>query len=364
MQAGMRVLHLIDSLDTGGAEMMAVNISNALASEGDRIILCASRRLGEIENKVSSAVTLICLNKRNSFDLRAFWTLLALVKKNNVSLIHAHSSSVFWALLVKFLTFSRTKVLWHDHFGNRVKEKTNVFMVLASIWIDYILCVNFELCEWAKKNMWVKSDKIQYINNFPAIEFVRNEEIRNVKSFKIVYLASFRNPKNHLNLVKAFELLLAHTPLDIRLILAGKFHQDSYFLELYRYIQEKKLTDFIEFCGNVENVAELLAKVHIGVIASDFEGLPLSLLEYAQAELPVVVTDVGQCPEVINHGEFGKVVEKNNPKALANGLLETVSNWPNSVKTGKAFKIHVDEFYGVKNFLNQYRSFVNMKNDQ
>lgn len=363
MQAGMKVLQLIDSLDTGGAEMMAVNISNALATEGHQVLLCGSRRLGELESKVSKEVALFCLQKKNSFDLKAFWKLFLIVKKNKVDLIHAHSSSVFWALLVRFLTLSRTKVLWHDHFGNRINEKSNIFMILASSWIDYILCVNFELCEWSKKNMRVKPEKIQYINNFPAIAVARKQELENTKSIKIVYLASFRKPKNHLNLIKAFEMYLANAPMDTRLILAGKYHQDSYFFELQNYIKEKKLADFIEFYGNVDNVSNLLEMVHLGVIASDFEGLPLSLLEYGQAELPVVVTNVGQCPEVINHGEFGRLVEKNNPEALANALNEIISNWSSSVLMGKAFKAHIEKFYGVNNFLNQYQALVNPKND-
>ena len=86
----MKILQLIDSLDTGGAEMMAVNISNALQANGNQVILCASRRGGALLQKKNKEVPFICLNKRNSFDLPSIIKLYSLVKKEKIELIHAH----------------------------------------------------------------------------------------------------------------------------------------------------------------------------------------------------------------------------------------------------------------------------------
>lgn len=359
----MKILQLIDSLDTGGAEMMSVNISNALLLDGKAVFLCASRKGGALTQRIDPKVTYFCLNKRNSLDAVAFWELYKRVKKEKINLIHAHSSSVFWAMLVKFLTLGKTKVLWHDHFGNRIFEKANIFMVISSLFIDYVICVNEELKNWADRSLVLDKKRIAYINNFPSLKLSRLQPLDFWDTPKIAYLASFRVPKNHLNLIKAFEIFQNQVDFRPVLILAGRYQQDEYFKAVKEYITQRGLTDTIEILGDVANVGELLGEVHAGIIASDFEGLPVSLLEYGQAGLPVIVTNVGQCGLVVNHGEFGKIVEKNNPESMAAGLTALFSNWEEAVRMGSKFKAHIEKKYGMVNFLTKYYHLLDMKND-
>jgi len=359
----MRILQLIDSLDTGGAEMMAVNISNALHRDGKSVFLCASRKGGALTQRIDPNVTYFCLNKRNSLDAGAFWKLYKRVKKEKINLIHAHSSSVFWAILVKFLTFGKAKVLWHDHFGNRIYEKANIFMVISSFFIDYVICVNEELRNWADRSLFLDRKRIVYINNFPSLKLPRPQPLDSWQSPKIVYLASFREPKNHLNLIKAFEIFQKQVDFRPILVLAGRYQQDKYYKVVEDYITQKQLTDTIEILGDVADVGGLLAEVQIGIIASDFEGLPVSLLEYGQAGLPVIVTNVGQCGLVVNHGEFGKIVEINNPESMASSLVSLFSNWEDAVRVGSQFRVHIEKNYGMGNFLTKYYQLLDIKND-
>ena len=65
------------------------------------------------------------------------------------------------------------------------------------------------------------------------------------------------------------------------------------------------------------DVADLRAAATVGVLSSDFEGMPLAVLEYMAAGLPVVATDVGGLPEIVRHGETGFLVAPRDPAALA-----------------------------------------------
>ena len=58
-----------------------------------------------------------------------------------------------------------------------------------------------------------------------------------------------------------------------------------------------------------------------GVLSSVSEGLPVSLLEYGMAGLPVIVTDVGQCAEVVGNGRFGRVVPPGKPNSDGKGII-------------------------------------------
>ena len=89
----MRVLQLIDSLEVGGAERVAVNIANALSTQIDQSFLCATRKEGLLKEKALPSVNYLFLNKKRTLDYKATTTLLKYIKTNSINLIHAHTSS-------------------------------------------------------------------------------------------------------------------------------------------------------------------------------------------------------------------------------------------------------------------------------
>ena len=97
----MKVLQLIDSLDPGGAEKMAVTLANSLAEEIEESHLCATRKEGLLKELIAESVQYIFLDKSGSLDLGGLNRLRKYVRKHEINIIHAHSSSYFWATLVK-----------------------------------------------------------------------------------------------------------------------------------------------------------------------------------------------------------------------------------------------------------------------
>src|SRR5690606_5619236 len=111
----MRVLQLIDSLRSGGAERMSVTYANALVKRIDASFLCCTRKEGLLKKQLSPEVGYLFLNKKSTLDLQAFRKLRNFVKENKIDLIQAHSSSWFLALMVK-LSLPKLKLVWHDHY--------------------------------------------------------------------------------------------------------------------------------------------------------------------------------------------------------------------------------------------------------
>jgi hypothetical protein len=112
----MRIVQIIDSLEAGGAERMAVNYANALAKKITFSGLVTTRKEGVLKNQIDSQVPYLFLEKQNSIDRKAVFKLRKFIKNNNIEIIHAHSSSFFIAVLVK-LTLPKLKIIWHDHYG-------------------------------------------------------------------------------------------------------------------------------------------------------------------------------------------------------------------------------------------------------
>lgn len=317
----MRVLQLIDSLNTGGAERMAVNLANALSQEIDESYLCATREEGVLKIELQPQVNYLFLKKRRSLDLKALFKLRRYVKSHSIEIIHAHTTSFFLACLLKLIR-PGLKIIWHEHHGKRIHTSrgNNKLLYICSSLFHKIITVNEQLRDWCRKQL--RTREVVYLANF--IDFRSYENERHVSREKqIVCLANLRVPKDHLNLLQAFNLLSKEFS-DWEMLLVGKDFSDSYAQVLKNYIGLNNLRDMVKVLGERSDVKNILQQASIGVLSSKSEGLPMALLEYGAAKLGVVVTDVGQCAKVVLG--YGQVVPPENYKLLASALKVYMSN--------------------------------------
>lgn len=355
----MRIIQYIDTLTTGGSERMAVNISNTLRADGHEVMLIVSRSSGGLENKLSEEVELVLLEKKAFYDWPAFLKLLQTIKRFQPDILHAHSSSIIWGIFAKMVSKHAFQLVFHDHYGmsEQLSAKDRAPLRVLSGKIDKVIAVNERLKNWNILNLKVSEDRIAYIPNFPYLSM---QGERTQKGYiQIVCLANLRPQKDHITLIKAFSILSDHNPdKEVRLVLTGNALEDAYQKEIVEEIARSGLTGRIIITGAVNDVESLLLESDLGVLSSISEGLPVSLLEYGLAGLPVVVTDVGQCAEVVGNGRFGKVVPPQNPDALAGALSSLVQDPEGSRKMGICFKEHVEKAYGAKKFLQLYYQLI------
>src|SRR6185503_9833846 len=85
------------------------------------------------------------------------------------------------------------------------------------------------------------------------------------------------------------------------------------------------MTDRVEFLGNRGDVAEILSGADIFALATNWEGLPISILEAMRAGLPVVASDVGGVGEQVVDGETGFVVAKGNAALMGERLTRLLT---------------------------------------
>jgi len=341
----MRVLQIIDSLAAGGAERMAVNYANALTKKITFSGLIATRKEGVLKNQINSEVSYLFLNKKKSLDLKAVFKLRNFIIRNKIDIIHAHSSSFFIAVLVK-LTLPKIKIIWHDHYGSRVKEsvKKNKVLIFMSVFFSSIFVVNLQLKEWSMKNM--KCSKVVFIPNFATFqnESAQVTYLKGTPGKRIVFLANLKKPKNHIMILKAFyELKLNELGWSLHFI--GKDYFDSYSETLKTFVKSHFLEDYIYLYGDRNDIKFILSQASIGVLASTEEGFPVTLLEYALGNLPVVSTNVGYCSLVIKDGFNGLLFDPSSDSEAKNQLLKLIENDLLKKMLGDNFKQSVMKDY-------------------
>ena len=333
----MRILQIIDSLEAGGAERMAVNLANALHAAGVPVVLVASRTSGVLQAQLHNEVPFYCLRKTNTLDIKAFKRLKRIVKSHNIDLIHAHSSSFFMATWLKW-RLPQLKLVWHDHYGNSeaLSTRPKRILKLCVPYFNGIIAVNQQLADWSKNLL--KHHRVKVLPNFVVMtdHKVPTTTLKGQTGKRLLCLANLRPQKDQLTLIKAFNILHRQYP-DWTLHLVGKDFKDGYSRELSNKIQELQLQDQVFFYGSREDITHILSQATIGVLSSASEGLPLALLEYGMAGLPIVATAVGDVPKFVNHKESGLLVPSGNETELSNALHHLMVQ----MQTAKAYGIRL-----------------------
>jgi glycosyltransferase involved in cell wall biosynthesis len=322
----MRILQLIDSLDVGGAERIAVNYANALSSRIAFSGLVATRKEGALRSRINDNIFFSCLNKRFTFDLGSILRLRSLCIANNVEWIHAHGTSYFTAFLLK-LSHPSIKIIWHEHAGARSETLSihNIILRVLPRFFCGIIVVNHNLEDWCRSKLGF--DCVIYLPNFTVFNTNESQEtfLKGFEGKKIVCLANLRHPKNHKLLVEvAIKLRDSHSDWTFHFI--GSDLGDDYSVDLKKMIASNNLEERVFLYDVCQDIDHILRQSTIGVIASTSEGLPVALLEYGLHKKSVVVTDVGEIPLIVHDGVNGFVVPSNSVELFHKALLELINN--------------------------------------
>jgi glycosyltransferase involved in cell wall biosynthesis len=344
IKTNIRIIQLIDSLEPGGAERIAVAIANELVDKVAFSGLVVTRLEGSLKNTINENVGYAFVNKKKAIDFSALLRLRDFVKTHKVNTIHAHGSSYFFAVLLK-LTMPSVQIFWHDHFGNRVKSQKGYFLLrLFSVFFSGIFTVNETLKVWAEQYLWVGD--VQFLPNFTS----SNEKelavtvLKGVANKRIVFLANLHAPKNHILALKAF-LDSKIASQDWTLHLIGKDKQDDYSQELKNFIHQNNLQESVFIYGSCTDVRSILEQAKVGILVSSYEGFPVTLLEYGMAELTVISTDVGYCNTIIQNNKTGYLIPSEHNELLTEAFIELANESHKNATLAKNLNTFVKNNY-------------------
>lgn len=354
----MRIIQLIDSLEAGGAERMAVNYANALLSTTDFSGLVVSRKEGLLKSKVNTNVDYLFLNRKKILDFKAIILLRNFLIKHKISHIQAHSSSFFLAVVVKIF-IPKLKIIWHDHYGKaeQLDDRGYWMLKMFSLFFDQIISVNQILKNWAVQKLWCS--KVNYLPNFVMFEKETEDavQLKGIDSKRIVCLANLRPQKNHLFLIQVAYRIKQKFP-DWTFHFVGQDNSDQCAKEIKDKIKDLQLEENVFIYGSVSSVNYVLDQCEIGVLSSISEGLPLALLEYGKAGLPVVVTAVGEIPSIVAK-ENGFCVNSQDEDAFFQALTQFIEDETLRIRFGVNLREKIEKEYGVKNIVANFISLVN-----
>jgi glycosyltransferase involved in cell wall biosynthesis len=146
-------------------------------------------------------------------------------------------------------------------------------------------------------------------------------------------LGHLRGIKGHEDLIDALAICRKYRD-DIFCVFVGGAYRSNRYMEGLKKYARRRCGQSIKFLGERNDVPSILAGLDIAIIPSlseNFGGVGEALL----SEVPTIATNVGGIPELIKNEETGILVEKKNPKMLAEAILKCLNNYEAYKKMAK-----------------------------
>lgn len=318
----MRILHVITSLLTGGAEKLIIDIVPRLREKGhvvDVVVFNGAETPFLQELRKNKDVKIYLLG--NSFyDVRYIFKLRKIIKHYDI--IHTHNSSPQLYTVLANVGLHKRLVTTEHNTTNR--KRTNCLLRMVDKWMykhyNQIICISDKAAENLKEYLG-RMDKICVIYNGVDVEqFHQAQPITEMKSSRFVALmvAAFRPQKDQDTLVRAISRLPKE---KYEVWFAG---DGARMGEVQSIVKELGVEEQVKFLGNRTDIPQLLKTADVIVMSTHYEGLSLSNIEGMSAGKPFVASDVDGVHEITNG--YGILFLHEDDRALADILLELSSD--------------------------------------
>lgn len=374
----MKIIHIIPSLQTGGAERLALDICIELNQRNKHDVLLII--LNDINNfkhfdfiKYIASEVKLSLRSSNEFNTSILQKEIVVFKPD---IIHTH---LFEAEIVA-RSISYPKAKWFSHFHDNMHQLKNLS---SSTFLNKKLITNFYEKQYLLKRYkanggnqfisiskntnnyatkvlpkWLKFHYLNNAINFDKFNIKKNNESDNV--LQLINVGSFQEVKNQKFLIEiAIFLKKSDTKFHLWLLGEGNLKGD-----LVKKVKELKLQNEITFTGNVTNVQDYLTKCDIYIHSSFSEAFGLVLVEAMAAGLPVITSDGKGNRDIIEEGKNGYMIFDYSVEKFANTILKL---WHNKEKL-KSMSNYANQYakqYDIVNYVDKlleiYQNTIDLK---
>ncbi len=352
-----RILFFIWALEVGGAERLLVKLVRLIPRDRfDVKVVCLTRKGVWAQEVEDGGIEVVSMDKRVGFDPWILPRLVVLLRREKPDLVNTHLwTADLWARLAAVIARVPRIVVTEQNVDVWKRWYHRVIDRILFNWTDRVICVSDQVVEFYTRELKVPSQKTAMIPN--AIDLAPfhgaspprglREEIGSAGGeFLFVCAARLHPQKRHCDLFEAARLLLAMGCGDFRLLIVG---EGSLREELERLSESKGLKSRIHFLGLRQDIPSILLQSDAFVLASDYEGLPLAILEAMAAGLPIVATNVGGVPQVVDDGGNGYLVAPRDPGSLADAMARVAADRETSRRMGDIGKLRVSREYSIEN---------------
>ncbi|UFS69115.1 glycosyltransferase [Geomonas sp. RF6] len=356
----IKVLHLLESFVTGGAENVVFELCRGLHQASFDSTVIAIRD-GDMFERFSGVANVDVVPKRKGPDPTLLFRLRDRIRVLNVDVVHVVNGLTVVNYGVTAARLAGIPVVASVHGASHLMQTG----FAPTVWrrmlkaADMRVAVSDDIRKRLK--MCLGSDvPVQLVYNaIDELSTVPDPEFRTAcfgewgipeDATVAVCVANLREVKGHKFLIQAVSRVV-RTVSSFHLLLIGTGPLEASIREAAYGLG---VESHIHFAGLRKDVPACLQLCDIFVLPSISEGTPLCLLEAMRAALPVVASRVGGIPEIVVDGVTGNLVPPEDPTVLATSILHLIQRPELSKRYGEQGRARLRNAFTLPLFLNRY----------
>ena len=316
----MKIVHVVDSMEMGGAETLVSQICRLQRTQGHDVAVYAVAALGTLGERMR-ADGFHLVSNIGSHLTDSTLNFYRLFRESRPDVVHIHNPTpTIYASLAAMIAgtasiiSTRHSLVAPPH--DRVAEAK---YSIAARFCDWVVGICDATAENLKNLGTLPHRKIVRIyNGATPLDAPGIEKQPSKSGFTLVFVGRLQPVKNLSLLLNAFRIALNSVP-DLKLWIVGDGTERT---ALEKLAADLQLSEFVTFWGQQLDVAPFLAAADTFVMSSVSEGLPVSLLQAFSLGLPAIVTDVGGMAEIARSANAGLVVPSQDAPAMTKAMLE------------------------------------------
>ncbi len=327
MKRPLRLLLAAQPLD-GGVSRHVVELAQALQADGLAVEVACPRESLTWSTLDGSGVRLHAIEahrKARPGDARSLATLVRLA--GDADVVHVHSAKAgFVGRLAASLRGKRTACAFTPHgWSWWAADGTEAQLYLrlerlAAHWCRTIVALSDDERAAGLEAHVGRAEQYRVIPNGVPLErfLLPRAPVRG----RILTVGRLAPPKRPDLALRAFAKARERVPeAELHVVGDGPLRAEAEALTA-----ELGVADAVHFFGNRDDVPELLARAECALLASDYEGCPLAVVEAMAASVPVAATASGGTGELVRPGATGALAAKGDAEGLAEALVEVLAD--------------------------------------
>lgn len=309
----------------GGAETMCENLVYELVKMGHKVIVISlyTEETAITKRFEKAGIDIRYLDKKKGLDFSLFKKLREIFKQEKPDVIHTHIHVTKYVFPIAVQLKIRVVHTVHNVAD---KENGKLSRIVNKVFFKHCHVTPVALSELIRDTIvneyGICKDNIPVIyNGIDILKCLPKENYSVNENMKILHIGRFYKQKNHIGLLEAFKLFHdKHS--DSELWLIGDGDQKA---KIEQYVNENNLESSVKFLGPQNNVYGYLHDADVFALPSNYEGIPLALIEAMGTGLPIVATAVGGVPDMLVNNESALLVN-NDVESIANALEQYYLN--------------------------------------
>ena len=338
----MKILHLIDTLKSGGKVRQLVEVLKFFSKQKD--ITCDLAVMSEELHYIylnNLNIKIIKVLRKSTKDISVYLKFYQLFKELKPDIVHS------WNSMCSVYALPAAKMLRIKFVNNFIQNVPPRLKMTDSEWIRAKLTFPFSDVIAANSYAGLKAFKVPVkksvcLHNgfdFSRVEgLASKEDVRkrfNIHTRYVVgMVATFSENKDYQTFVNAAHLLLEKRK-DVTFVAVG----DGEYFETIKNLTTPEFRDNFRFTGKQQRVLNVINTFDIGILTTNTrvhgEGIPNVVMEYMALKKPVIVTDCGGNSELVDDKHSGFLVEPFNPVQLKENISFLLENEDLSIQFGQ-----------------------------